>query len=661
MNRLYDSGTESSHILQDSGSQGKRQKKSDALHPGKVDALSRGYSRSVEKLNNSMEENDRNSTETNPCVAGIDVLFDDQIQSSPTLSDSDTWSKASNDSDHCDPIRAQDSRRSSADSMWEGHRVEEYDHIFRESGRDDIKTKDIDIKHHSRVRSPIEENWKYHHQKVWKHAELSRQNDEDNNYHIGIRRQHDRSYFRTHRHRSKARLHASTFGEDSQRYREKESFVRCYDKRIVEHKTGCTREFHRWDKWNSRDDMDSCSPRGWDEDILFSGSRFQRTKGEIAESEHYSRDRECMIVDREPKFENLPSFALTNTVHIERRNLQRDYDDVRSIRRSRHDLSLEFGHSDGPGLDRYASRHPLNYREAEYLDWDIESDRHSGHVGREMETAGRGDWYLENHGLDSDYPWWIRDGDEDQHWQASRSNLDYLDRHHAYTERRRGSPVCSNDVDDYRSFETHRRHGGYISHRNDHDERRVYSHNGAYDGQDTIRYIDEDDYFVRKHTDFQSRGMSSTEDRQFNGHFDGDFYDEDVLDSFKDVPRHKWHGTKNGFVLGGTHTQVMRHKQGMVRNGGSNACHTSSKMPTRFEHQKIGIRCRNSEELRYVDGESKVKLGQLWLKFYTIVLLYILSPILWGKSLLLMHFACLFLNFSHLVSCLLYTSDAADE
>ena len=71
--------------------------------------------------------------------------------------------------------------------------------------------------------------------------------------------------------------------------------------------------------------------------------------------------------------------------------------------------------------------YPLNYREAEYLDWDIESERQLWHVGREMETTGRGNRYLENHGLDSDNPLWIRDDDEDQHWQASRSKLDYLD------------------------------------------------------------------------------------------------------------------------------------------------------------------------------------------------------------------------------------------
>ncbi|KAJ8445700.1 hypothetical protein Cgig2_026027 [Carnegiea gigantea] len=605
--RPYDSGSESSHIPQDSDSQGKPRKKSDALHPGKVGTLSIGYFRSVETLNNSMEDNGRNSAETNPCVAGIDVLFDDQIQSSPTLSDSDTQSKASNDNDRCDPIRAQDSRRSSADSIWEGHRVEEHDHISRDSERDDIKMKDRNIKHHSRGRSPTEENWKYHHQNVWKHSELSRQKDEYDGYHIGIRWPHNRSHFSAHCHRSKARLHASTFCEDLQHYREKESVLGCYDKRMVEHKTACRREFHRWDRWSSRDDMDSCCPRGWDEDMFFSESRFQQTKGEIAESEQYSRDRECMIIEGEPTVENLPHFASKYTVHREQQYLPRDYDDVRCTRRSRHDLSLEFGHSDGPGLNRYASPYPLNYRDAEYLDWDIESERHLWHIGREMETSGRRDRYLENHALDSGYPWCTRDGDEDQHWQASRSNWDYLDRHHACTERRPGSPVCGDDVDDHRLFEKHRRHGGYISRRNDHDGRRVYSHSEAYDRQETVRYIDEDDYFVRKHNDIQSRGMSWTEDRQFNGHFDYDFYDENGLDSFKDAPRHKWNGTKNGFVHGGMsmHTQVMKHKQGTVRNGGNNSCDTSSKMPTRFEHKKIGIRCRNSVELRYVDGERK--------------------------------------------------------
>lgn len=607
--RPYDSGTDSSHILQDSDSQGKRRKKSDALHPGNVDALSRGYSRSVETLNNSMEDNGRNSTETNPCVAGIDVLFDDQNQSTPTLSDSDTWSKTSNDSDRCDPIRAQDSRRSSADSIWEEHRVEEHDHISRESEQDDIKLKDKNIKHDSRVRSPIEENWKYRHQNVRKHSELSRQKDEYDSYHMGIRWPHNRSHFSAHRHRSKARLHASTFCEDSQHYshREKESVLGCYDKRMVEHKTACTRDFHRWDCWGSRDDMDLHCPRGWDEGMFFSKSRFQQTKGEIVENEQYSRDRECMIIDGEPTFENLPHFASKYTVHREQRNLPRDYDDFRSTRRSRHDLLLEFGHSGGPGLDRCASPYPLNYRDAEYLDWDIESERDLWHIGREVETSGRRDRYLKDHALDSHYPWCIRDGDEVQHWQASRSNWDYLDRHHACTERRPGSPVCSDDVDDHRLFEKHRRHGVYISHRNDRDERRVYSRNETYDRQDTVRYIDEDDYFVRKHNDIQPRGMSWTEDRQFNGHFDYDFYDEDGLDSFKDVLRHKWYGTKNGFAHGGMsmRTQVMKHKQGIVRNGGSNSCDTSSKMPTRFEHQKIGIRCRNSVELRYVGGERK--------------------------------------------------------
>lgn len=605
LKRSYQSTTVSSHMLQDSSSQGKaHNSESDAPHSGKVNTFSRENARAVDTLNTSKKDADTNSSETNPCVADIDLLFDDHIQSSPTTFDSDSRSKASNDGDNCD-IRTKDCLGSSSDSVTEEHQVvEDGYHVSRKSQRNVPKIK-------SRVRSPIEEDRKHFQRRVRRHSELNSYSDEDENYHIGIGgRTCGRNQLRGHHHRSKERVHTSFDDEDWPRYREKESSFGCHDNRYFEKriKAACMRESHLHDHWRSRDETGLHLPREWDEEEFFPERRIRQTKGEIVGREWYLHERECMIRDEKPLYQNQSHIVskYLSSVDIERWNQRRDYDDIHFSKRSKHDMSLEYRYSDGSAIDSYARSYPLNGGK-EYLDSDIKRERRLRHIGKEVAISGRVDQYPENPSLDLDYPWYNRGDDEYSHWQTSPSIHDYHDRHPAYAERRHDFTVERDDVDDPRLFQKYGRHGRYISaQKGSYSRPQFYDHKDAYDRQDTVRYH-EDDYFREKQSVIQSKGMNWIEDALSFGCFDNDIYDEGKLDSFEGVSRHKSHGTKHGFVPGrmSLHGQNMNHKRGILRGGGGKSSDTSSMLPTRAEHKQTRLWCRNSVEVHHVVRERK--------------------------------------------------------
>lgn len=595
--RSYESAEESNYMLQDSSGQGKDQNSElDIQLSEKADTFSEGNLRTTKTLNCSMEDVDdvSDTTETNPCVAGIDLLFDDHGCSSSSQSYSNTWSEASEDDDHCDSRRIRDLRRSPSVSKKDTHQVAKVDRHRLRTKRDDKKAKDIGGEYRVRVRNSSEEDLKHNDQRVRRHLKLKSDIGDDDNRQIGFsKHKYGVGCTRTHHQRSEEWcLTSASDDEYRPSYRENGPSFDRYDRRSSENRFQAEHmiDIDRQEHWGSRDENDLNCQREWDEEQCFS----------IVQKDWHLHKRGCIIKDERPFFQSQRHRMLrfSSSHDINGFKQRRKYDDVHFDKRSKRGQQFHYRYSDGAVHNRYSSYNPLDDRQKQNLDLDIRHGRRLWHSG-EVRSSGREDENFEGP-FNADYPQYtVNDVDEFWKRQTSKSTHNYRDRLPTYGERRLKNTLYRDDMDNHRLYQSQRyeRHCSSISSKKGTGSRQVYYRRDAYNKHVAAKYLDEDDYFEERRNVYQFKGLSWAEDTQFDGCFDNDFCGEDMLDSFKGGSRDNWEGVKNRFVPGGMtmHTQIMKDKFGMVSDGGGKSY---SMMSTRSKHEENGLWDRNLVELR---------------------------------------------------------------
>ncbi|KNA20456.1 hypothetical protein SOVF_052310 [Spinacia oleracea] len=593
-------------MLQDSNGPGKDQNSELDIQPSEEANTSSGENlRASKTFNSSMEDvdNGSNTADTNPCVAGIDLSFDDHgcTSLSPSYSNN-AWHEASKEDDHCDSRRNRDLRRSPLDSKKKSHQVEKVDYHRSRNKRDDKKVKESGGRYHIRVRNSTEEDLKHNDRRVRRNLYSESHSGKDNENRIGTA---DRKYGvvrsrAEHRRSDEWCLTSASDDEYWCSYRENESSFGCYDKRLTENRfqEKGKRKFDRRDHWGSRGEVDLNSQREWDEEQWFSDRRMRRMRrmrGVIVQNDWHLQERECLIRDEKPSFRNqqhlLSEFSSSHEFNLFEQ--QREYDEPHFDGKSKHYRSLQYRYSDGTEHNRYMRSSPLDDRQSKYLDSEIRHERHRWHPGVEVATSGREDEYFESP-FDVDYPRY-HDVDECRNGKTSTSTHDYQDEFRTYGERRHHHILCRDDMDDPQMYQRYERHSRSVLADKGTDSRQIYDHSDFYNRQEAAKYLDEDDYVEERQNAFQSKGCSGAEDTLFDERFDDDLCGVNI-DSFEVIPRHKWHGVMHNNVPGRMtmHSQMMKGRLAVASDVGGKYY---SKMSTKGKHEENGLWGRNSLEM----------------------------------------------------------------
>ncbi|KAK9665134.1 hypothetical protein RND81_14G092900 [Saponaria officinalis] len=649
LRRSYDSATVSNCQHEKSCAQIEPQNsESETQNSGKVDAFSRENQR-AEDIVKENANSDRDSTATNPCVAGLDLLSDDDhIQSSETSYYS--HSEELNNDCHNDSRKTRITRTSSPDSIVDRRQGVGVDYHCSSDGKmDDSERKGRCHKYRSRVRSSSGECLRSSKRNFWRYSEMKSHIRGDNGYSIDTPKHVHASGHSRFLHRDEELRHASNFiNEDEPSYKEKAYLFKCYDTRFVENQfhAECKEDSHRQDYRGFGDGI-LLNMRGrWDEDQLYS-DRTRRTRGDMGHRDQNLEEREFLYRKRKHLLQNEPHSTLKYCASnkTNRQSKYRDYHDDRQNKRSKRFPSVEYRHSDMS--DKYEES-PLNDWEREYMDSEMEHQRHLQDFGREARTFDRGDDFFERPSSDLNYPWFIEEDHENHNERAFSSIHDYHDEQPVHAERWHYSSLSRDDADVHQTCDRYERNSRYLSAKKSRDVRRPIYNRDAYDREDTWTYFDQDDHFENRRYIFQSEGM----DWQDDALLESNIYNgvNDMLDSVNGIRRCKLRGAKNGLVSNDMiiHTQGMKDEYGVIGAGGK-SYNKTTKIPTRATDEHTGLRCRNPVGLRKFGGK-KVKLGKLWLTLYALVLV-IISPQTLGKSFFLMHFtyfskcsiACIFL------------------
>uniref|UniRef100_A0A803N2C9 Pre-mRNA polyadenylation factor Fip1 domain-containing protein n=1 Tax=Chenopodium quinoa TaxID=63459 RepID=A0A803N2C9_CHEQI len=569
-------------------------------------------------LNSSVEDvdNGSNTTEANPCVADIDLSYDNHgcTSPSPSPSNSNTWSEALKD-DYCDSRRNRDPRRSPSDSKKERNQVAKADYCHLRNRRDDKKLNESGGRYRVRVRNFIKEDLKHNERRVRRHLKWKSHSSEDNNYLIDTaEHSYGVHHSSIHHHRSEEWcLTSASDDEYWPSYRDNKSSFGCYDRRSVENRFRAKRkmDFDQQDHWGSRDEVDLNFQREWDEEQYFSDRRMQRMRGvTVQKNDWHLQERECLIREEKPFFRNQEHSTLrfSSSYDTNWPKQQREYDNVHFDKRRKHGRPFQFRNSNGSEHNKYARSNPLDDWQNNYLDLENRHERRLWYSGVEVGASGRENECLESP-FDEDYPRYTLD-DVDECWnrQTPTSAHDYHEWFPTHGERKHQNTLYRDDMDDPQLYTRHERHSRSISAKKGTGSRQVYDDRDAYNRYDAANYLDEDDYFEdyeeRRNT-FRSKGSSWAEDKLLDGCSDNDFSIENMLDSFNGIPRCNWHGTKHRVGPGRTtmHTQTMKNRFGVASGGGSKSYFKSS---TRYVREGIGLWARNSVEVQNTVREKKL-------------------------------------------------------
>ncbi|KAL9237473.1 hypothetical protein vseg_012016 [Gypsophila vaccaria] len=559
---------------------------------GKVDTFSGGNPR-AQNIVKDDTSSDRDSTATNPCVAGLDLLSDDDhIQSSETSSYS--HSEGLNNDYHNDPRKTRNSRKSSPDSVVGRNQVVRVDyHGSRDSKRDSTERKGRFHKHHSRVRRSTEECLKSNQKNFWRHSEMRSHTCVDNDYDIDAPNHVLPSGRSRFLHRDEEWRHTSNFiDEDGARYKEKSSFLKCYDRHFAEDElyTKCEEDSHRQDHWDFRDDISLSMRRRWDDEQCYS-ERKRQTRDDIGHRDWNLEEKELLYRKENHRRQNEPH-SISNydsSANINWQCKDRDYHDDHLKKRSKHVPLVKYRYSDMS--NRYGDS-PLDDWQGEYVDTKIEHRRHLKHFEREARTFDRGDDFFEHPSSDINHPWFIR---EDYEYHNDKVFPSILDEQPVYTERWRHSSLSRDEADLHQTCNRYGRNGSYRSAKKSRNVAQPFDNGNTFEREDSRVYLDQDGHFESRRYIFQS-------DWQDNALHEANIKD-DVHEKLylNGIPRHKLIGAKNGLVS--IHTQGMKDGYAVVSDANKRYDKTS-KIPTRYKHEGTGLRFRNPKGLHDFRGEK---------------------------------------------------------
>ncbi|KAH9621096.1 hypothetical protein KSS87_018178 [Heliosperma pusillum] len=618
--RSHESAIASSAILEKSCTQTEASNSaSDTQNSGKVDTFSGGNHRAPNSLKDDASS-DRDSTDTNPCVAGIDLLSDDHMQSNSILSFS--LSEEVDNDDHRHLRRIQNSRRSSPDSVMDSGQVAKVDHHrSRVSKRDNAKSIGSCGKYPSRGRSPIEEGKKHNQRHLLTDSEMRIHNHNYNDHRFDIpRHMHTGSRSRHHRGIENWGPASDFTDEEWPSYRKNKYSLESYNRRSVEN------------QFYLEDDRNLNAQREGDEDQFFY-ERTRRARGDMGRREWHLEEREYTFRKEKYLSKNPPHFMseYVSSANMDRQIKYREYNDDYLDKRSKHVSPIEYNY-DCLMTDEGAHS-PLYGWQKDFMDSEIEPQRRLRYYRREARTSGRGGEFFEHPSSDIDYPGFIREDHEYQKGQAFPSIHNYCNEQPVYAEKRRYSSLRRDDADDNQICHRYEKSRRYISAKKSRDVRQPCDKIDAYDRDYTLAYLDQDDYFENRTRDFHYEGMDWQEDARPKSSFINAFYDE-MLDSVKSIPGYECHGAKHGFVSDEMtlHTQGMKDKRGAI-NAGSKLFDRSSNV-TCAKHERAGFWCRDSLEFHKF-REKKVNMGKLWLRFYALVLVYMICLKTLGQIIIL--------------------------